>query len=136
MNDEQKSAQTQDHSTELAEERTDLALKRTVIAEERTLMAWVRTSISMISFGFTIYKFFEYLVASEGKKLRGLLGPQELALILITLGTLMLFFAIIQHWQFIDSLDLTKPRRWSLAVIVALLTVLIGIWAFLHVIMS
>jgi putative membrane protein len=34
-----------------------LALDRTRMAAERTLMAWVRTALSMIGFGFTIYKF-------------------------------------------------------------------------------
>ena len=28
---------------------------------QRTLMAWVRTALSMISFGFTIYKFLQVL---------------------------------------------------------------------------
>ena len=36
-----------------------LALDRNKLAAERTLMAWVRTSLSMISFGFTIYKFLQ-----------------------------------------------------------------------------
>ncbi len=44
---------------------TALAVERTRLAHERTLMAWVRTSVSLISFGFTIYKFFEYLRESE-----------------------------------------------------------------------
>ena len=43
----------------------ELALKRTLLAHQRTLMAWIRTSASMISFGFTIYKFFEYLTTAE-----------------------------------------------------------------------
>src|SRR5712675_638356 len=50
-----------DRGTVLAEERTDLALQRTIIAAERTLMAWIRTALSMIGFGFSIYKFFQYL---------------------------------------------------------------------------
>ena len=29
-----------------------------MVALDRTLMAWVRTATSLISFGFTIYKFF------------------------------------------------------------------------------
>ncbi len=45
--------------THLADERTSLALDRTRLAHERTLMAWVRTAVSLISFGFTIYKFFQ-----------------------------------------------------------------------------
>ena len=40
---------------------TRLAVDRTRLAYERTLMAWTRTATSLISFGFTIYKFFEYL---------------------------------------------------------------------------
>ena len=50
-----------DSGTVLAEERTDLALRRTLMAGERTLMAWIRTALSMIGFGFSIYKFFQYL---------------------------------------------------------------------------
>ena len=38
---------------------TKLAYDRTRLAYERTLMAWVRTGTSLITFGFTIYKFFE-----------------------------------------------------------------------------
>ena len=43
----------------MAEERTDLATTRTLMAADRTLMAWTRTALSMISFGFTIYKVLE-----------------------------------------------------------------------------
>ena len=38
---------------------TRLAVDCTRLAYERTMMAWVRTGTSMISFGFTIYKFFQ-----------------------------------------------------------------------------
>ncbi|MDR3557688.1 MAG: DUF202 domain-containing protein [Syntrophobacteraceae bacterium] len=37
-----------------------LALERTILAHERTLMGWVRTSTSLITFGFTLYKFFSW----------------------------------------------------------------------------
>ena len=47
--------------THLADDRTALALDRTRLAHERTLMAWARTATSLISFGFTIYKFFQGL---------------------------------------------------------------------------
>jgi len=39
---------------------TQLAIDRTRLAYERTMMAWLRTSASMISFGFTIHKFFQF----------------------------------------------------------------------------
>lgn len=38
-----------------------LAHERTILAQERTLMAWVRTSLSLIGFGFTIFKVFRDL---------------------------------------------------------------------------
>jgi Domain of unknown function (DUF202) len=40
---------------------TRLAVDRTRLAADRTLLAWIRTATSLISFGFTIYKFFQYL---------------------------------------------------------------------------
>ena len=43
---------------------TRLAVDRTRLAHERTLMAWVRTATSLISFGFTIYKFLALLLAA------------------------------------------------------------------------
>jgi len=46
---------------------TKLAIERTRLAHERTLMAWVRTATSLISFGFTVYKFFQYLRESQGR---------------------------------------------------------------------
>ena len=44
---------------------TRLAVDRTRLAHERTLMAWVRTATSLISFGFTIYKFFQFELSKE-----------------------------------------------------------------------
>ncbi|NLF32655.1 MAG: DUF202 domain-containing protein, partial [Planctomycetes bacterium] len=41
--------------------RRDLAIQRTVLAAERTLLAWTRTSLALVAFGFTIYKFLQYL---------------------------------------------------------------------------
>ena len=43
-----------------AETATRLAIERTRLAYERTLMAWIRTATALISFGFTVYKFFEF----------------------------------------------------------------------------
>ena len=57
---------------------TALALERTRLAHERTLMAWVRTATSLISFGFTIYKAFEYLRQRQPDVAHGVLGPHRL----------------------------------------------------------
>ena len=78
-----------DRGTILAEERTDLAYQRTIIAAERTLMAWIRTALSMIGFGFTIYKFFQYQADEIASgKIQRPNAPRNLGLSLIALGTL------------------------------------------------
>ena len=124
-----------DKSTELAEQRTDLALQRTIIAAERTLMAWIRTSISMIGFGFTIYKFFQYLRESEN--IIGTVRPhaaRNLGLTLITLGTLALIVAAIQHRIFLNQMGIKEGKHlWSLSFIVAIMMMLIGVMAFIGV---
>jgi putative membrane protein len=83
---------------------TDLAVERSRLASERTLMAWIRTSLSMISFGFTIYKFFQYLGESAtGSRIRP--GPLNLGRVMVVLGVVLLVPAIIQHWQFLRALS-------------------------------
>ena len=64
---------------------TRLALQRTRLAQERTLMAWIRTSMSLIAFGFTIYKFFEYL-ATEERRREPIVSPWVAGMILILVG--------------------------------------------------
>lgn len=125
---------TTDRGTVLAEQRTKLAVKRTYLAEERTLMAWIRTSLSMISFGFTIVRFFEYLEA-ERKLTLGWFGrswgPATLGLTLITIGTLALVVAVIQHHKAVKALrELGLVPQWSLVLTVATLVAVLGVYAF------
>lgn len=122
---------------QLAQERTDLALKRTVIAADRTLMAWIRTSISMIGFGFSIYKFFEYLRQAEGfySTVRAQ-APRHLGLALIGLGTIALVVAVYQYWHFLKKIGAAeRVSIWSLSAIVAILLALIGVFAFINVLL-
>jgi putative membrane protein len=82
----------------------DLGLQRTILAAERTLLSWVRTALSMVGFGFTIYKFFDYMRESE--KLVRPHAPRNFGLTLIALGALTLFFAVVQHRRFLQRLGL------------------------------
>jgi putative membrane protein len=93
--------------TDLATERTREALVRTRLAHERTMMAWVRTATSLISFGFTIYKFFQYMRESAGASAsieERLLDPRAVALVMIGLGVGALVLATIEHRRGMNEL--------------------------------
>jgi putative membrane protein len=76
---------------------TRLAVDRTRLAYERTLMAWTRTATSLISFGFTIYKFFAYLREEQKAPDTSVLGPRGFALLMIGIGLTALMFATFEH---------------------------------------
>jgi putative membrane protein len=123
---------SKDRGTVLAEERTDLALRRTIIAAERTLMAWIRTALSMIGFGFSIYKFFQYLPEEVAAgNIQRPQAPRNLGLSLIALGTLALVAAAWQHRNFLKEIG-TSPSRhgWSISFVVAMFVILIGFITF------
>jgi putative membrane protein len=101
---------------------TQLAAERTHLAHDRTLMAWTRTSASLISFGFTIYKFFEG--ALDRNRQQHPLGYRTFSLAMISIGIVSLVLATVQHWR--DTRELEedyhiKPRR-----LVTIMAALIG----------
>jgi putative membrane protein len=105
-----------------------LALERTRMAAERTLMGWIRTALSLISFGFTIFKFLEY---TQEQGIRPLMrthgGPLEVGFTLISIGVFALIIACVQHWQFKKKLEPDQRHKpWDLAFIVAVLIGLLG----------
>ena len=106
---------------------TRLALERTLLAHDRTLMAWTRTSTSMISFAFTIYKFFEEMrPAGAGRP--GLLTPRGVGLSLAAVGTGCLLLAIWQHRQSLASLRaMGAPSQLSVATVIAASIALLGV---------
>jgi putative membrane protein len=117
---------------------TRLAVDRTRLAHERTLMAWVRTAVSMISFGFTIYKFFQFEVQGRPPTGRGVLGPREFALIMIAIGVLALLVSTVQHRWTLRTLraeygEVVSPL--SLASLVAGLFGALGLIALVAVIL-
>jgi putative membrane protein len=124
-------------ANELAVQRTDLALKRTQLGAERTLMAWLRTSLSMISFGFTIYKFLQDVARAEKLTLPDQ-GPRNLGLALVGLGTVALILASFQHWSVMKDLQGQASNRTkiSLVLIVSVTVALLGALAFFSIVLQ
>jgi putative membrane protein len=85
---------------------TRLALARTLLAHQRTLMAWIRTSVSLITFGFTIYKFFQYLAQLESiTSARGLSGPRHFGMGMILVGIVALALATFEYHREMNVLS-------------------------------
>jgi putative membrane protein len=124
-----------DRGTQLAEQRTALALERSFLAAERTLMAWLRTALSMIGFGFTLAKIFQYLAEQRGGAVVGAFGrtwaSDTVGLTMIAIGTLSLVIAVVQHRRRVAALrGLGLVAQWNLAYWVAGLVSVLGLFAF------
>ena len=130
-----------DGGTQLAEQRTALATERTFLAFERTLLAWLRTALSLISFGFTLAKFFQYLAQQRGSPVVGLLGhtwaSDTVGLSMVAIGTFALVLAVIQHRRRVRAMrDLGLEQQWNLALWVAAPVALLGVFAFLSLLLQ
>ena len=114
--------------------KTQLAFERTRNSYENTMMSWIRTSTSLITFGFSIYKFFQIEAPNHPQQNR-LIGPREFALMLVSIGILSLLLATIEHRQNIRALGAQYAgKRRSLSVVVAALISILGILAVLAMI--
>ncbi len=120
--------------TEMAEDRTDWAKMRTVMASDRTLMAWTRTSLSLISFGFSIFKFMQYMQEEGTALLKSHNGPRNFGMTLITVGIISLAIACYQYWQFEKRYN--PDRKWYLNVnfMTATFIALLGILSLMNAI--
>jgi putative membrane protein len=115
---------------------TRLALDRTRLAYERTLMAWVRTATSLISFGFTIYKFFEFMREGQPAPEEGTLGLRAFAMVMIGIGLTVLLLAAAEHQRQLHALRAeygATPN--SLAALVAALIGVLGVLGLVSVLL-
>ena len=111
---------------------TRLSYDRTRLAYQRTMMAWVRTATSLITFGFSVYKFFQF-DAKGAAHVEHLVGPRGFALMMITFGV-GLAAGTVQHITSMRQLraqDPGMPR--SIAALLAFLVSFLGIFALLAV---
>lgn len=126
---------TQETATKLmaTSDQLTLALERTYLAHERTLMAWTRTATSLITFGFTLYKFFEFL-HEHGEATRGqqVFGARTFGLLMIGIGVMTLIVASFQHRVQMRRLKSQYPDApFSLAMLLAGLIAALGILGFI-----
>ncbi len=122
-----RSAPTLDDSTRLAFERTRNSY-------ENTMMSWIRTATSLITFGFSIYKFFQIEAPNE-KQRNYLIGPREFAIALVCIGLLSLVLATLENRQNIRELGAQYAgKQRSLSVLVAALISILGVLALLAMI--
>lgn len=99
-------------------------------------MAWVRTSTSLISFGFTIYKFFQYLHENQQVPVAEILiGPRGFALLMIGIGLTSLVLATVEHRRSMQALrtEYGAIVPYSLATTIAGLIGLLGVLGLLAV---
>ena len=102
------------------------------------MMAWIRTGISLITFGFSIYKFFQIQHESTSTQTEGLLGSANFGLVMITIGLVALLIAALENRRDMGRLktefpDVHIPR--SLARVFAGLVSLLGIMGMIAVIL-
>lgn len=91
-----------DLSTELSARRTGMSFERTRMSADRTLMSVIRTSLSLMGFGFTIFQFFQKLVASEA--IAQTFAGRNFGIALVVLGTILLILGIAYHASFMLAL--------------------------------
>ncbi|MGH6999495.1 MAG: YidH family protein [Phenylobacterium sp.] len=111
---------------------SDLGTIRTIMAADRTLMAWVRTSLSMLSFGFTIYKFLESAVQSD--QLARTDSPQHVGLFLAGVGTLSMLLGVVSYWTTLKDLQRSEEFRLGRPTLfISLVMLLAGVALFVGI---
>jgi putative membrane protein len=121
---------------ELAEDRTDMAATRTLMAADRTLMAWIRTALSMLGFGFTIYRVLEGF-QEAGRELPNAHTPRNVGLFLTGLGTMAMVMGTIEYWQVIKEVRHFRVVRLARpSLIMAVLMAVGGLFLFFGIVTS
>jgi len=123
---------------------------RTRLSVERTMMSWLRTAVSLIGFGFAIVQFFERLQQMSGTLPANLpTAPKYLGLALIICGVLALLISIWQYgWTVrylrsgafaaiagMEGMPSSRIMLQSPVIVIAVLLVGIGVFAFLAVLL-
>jgi putative membrane protein len=115
---------------------TRLAFENAYLAHENTRMSWVRTALGMISFGFTIAKFFEVVREKQGTHAT-LLDPPTVGILMIVIGLVALALSSVQQGRAVKALREQCPSlpKYSVAGSTAAAIWVLGILALLGAIL-
>ncbi|GAB4458027.1 MAG: hypothetical protein OHK0037_01330 [Elainellaceae cyanobacterium] len=118
----------------------ELAKERNRAAAERTLLAWIRTSLSLIGFGFGIDQIVTAIQRTRRlDDLETMYLARITGLAFIAVGLYAMLSATIEHRRELRRIQrddyLYTPRR-SNALAVAIALMVIGLFAFLGIIIS
>ena len=131
-NEDSKMAQSQ------RDLRRPAALVRTAFSSEQTLLSWIRTSLSLITFGFSITKFF-YFLGERQEDVQLSAGPRRLGIALVCVGIFVLVLAIaeyVQRLRRIREQGLPKEIKSVLPLSSAVAMLVIGITALTSIILN
>jgi putative membrane protein len=120
-------------SPESVSVRTGQEIRDARLADDRMLMDWVRTGLSMISFGFTIYKVLEGFRERPADLLVHPLAqqfsPRNVGLFLCGVGTLSIVMGTFEYAKSLRELGLRIATHvWRPAFILALLLSAAGLF--------
>lgn len=96
------------------------------------MMAWIRTGTSLITFGFSVYKFFA--LRDEAPR-PGIFGPRPFAFMMILSGLLALMLAGLQNRRELQSLrSAGADIPYSFSTLVGAFVSIFGLAALLAVV--
>lgn len=112
----------------------NLPVMNTLMAADRTLMSWTRTSLSLLSFGFTIFKILQAFQDTGGKFVVRTDVPRNAGLFLTAMGTFAMVMGTIEYWQTLKVLHqeriLGRPRP---PLIMAIIMSVSGVLLFMSI---
>lgn len=101
-------------------------------------MSWIRTSLSMITYGFGLFKVLQYMMSSENGENYAHPASDILTMALIGIGTLLLMAAMWQYRTAVKALQREHDvsQRIHLPLLGAIGVALVGLFALMNLVLT